>query len=280
MLFATEIAGATCNHNYEPRWKVFEKVWARIDPQKYKRAQDYNPQQSELTVEEQGTLETVVRTAKTHAARADTSTEVSTIIREAADAAIPARVSHALKTELVAAITSESNCAFGAAKEQHAIEVFTHNNHNIPVTGQNNKFYKMWVGVCPRGTRWGVGGRVDGLTDDRVVEVKNRMRRFFNRVPLYEFIQIQVYLQLTGRGEAVLVQHFNGQQQEEVVRKDQIFWDTKLVPQLQDFCSALEAFLTLSVAEHSAWLLGHAKGLRDHTRNELSVQEVEYDLDV
>lgn len=169
MLFATEIAGATCNHNYEPRWKVFEKVWARIDPQKYKRAQDYNPQQSELTVEEQGTLETVVRTAKTHAARADTSTEVSTIIREAADAAIPARVSHALKTELVAAITSESNCAFGAAKEQHAIEVFTHNNHNIPVTGQNNKFYKMWVGVCPRGTRWGVGGRVDGLTDDRAV---------------------------------------------------------------------------------------------------------------
>ena len=51
-----------------------------------------------------------------------------------------------------------------------------------------------------------VGGRIDGLNKrGRVVEVKNRMKRFFNPLPKYDIAQLQTYLQILDCQEGELV---------------------------------------------------------------------------
>lgn len=74
------------------------------------------------------------------------------------------------------------------------------------VTGRNDKFYRkqLSVGVA-------LGGRVDGLTEDRVVEVKCRQRRFFDTLPSYEKVQLYAYMFLTDMHTCDLVQQLNGE---------------------------------------------------------------------
>jgi hypothetical protein len=79
--------------------------------------------------------------------------------------------------------------------------------HDARVTGRNDHFYKADLG--PRGRPCWVGGRVDGLTPDKVVEVKCRRNRFFRFLPDYEKVQIHAYMALTKRGACDVVQQFN-----------------------------------------------------------------------
>lgn len=72
-------------------------------------------------------------------------------------------------------------------------------------------FYKAEQGVCvgPWGRLpWYVGGKIDAIDKDRtlLIEIKNRVNRLFYRVPFYEQIQVQAYLELLGLEKGVLVE--------------------------------------------------------------------------
>jgi len=71
-------------------------------------------------------------------------------------------------------------------------------------------------------TEWIICGKCDGicLEDDFIVEIKNRMHKFFDQVRDYELSQVQMYMLLTGIHEAQLVQRFNRQ-----IRVDNIMYD-------------------------------------------------------
>lgn len=72
-------------------------------------------------------------------------------------------------------------------------------------------FYKREHGVCsgPWGDLpWFVGGKIDAIDRDRtlLIEIKNRVNRLFHRVPFYEQVQVQTYLELLGLHRGVLVE--------------------------------------------------------------------------
>lgn len=51
-------------------------------------------------------------------------------------------------------------------------------------------------------------GYIDGRKDNCIVEIKNRQRRLFHKVPLYENIQCQVYMKLTGVHECIFIEQY------------------------------------------------------------------------
>lgn len=112
----------------------------------------------------------------------------------------------ALKKELVSA----ANRDFGTRKESVALDLYERETGRR-VYGGNEKCYYMTVGCrdaesvrdedCKLFT---ICGRVDGLCDTedggeaavRIVEVKNRKHRFFDRPPMYDLVQMLVYWRL------------------------------------------------------------------------------------
>lgn len=72
-------------------------------------------------------------------------------------------------------------------------------------------FYKSEQGVVegPWGRLpWYVGGKIDAIDEERtlLIEIKNRVNRLFYRVPFYEQVQVQAYLELLDLDRGVLVE--------------------------------------------------------------------------
>lgn len=112
----------------------------------------------------------------------------------------------ALRQELVSA----ANRDFGARKESVALELYEKETGRR-VYGGNERCYYLTVARPDSGVSGGrtsseerrlfsICGRVDGLCDTaegvRIVEVKNRKHRFFDRPPMYDLVQMLVYWRL------------------------------------------------------------------------------------
>jgi len=72
---------------------------------------------------------------------------------------------------------------------------------NIPVKLRNSKCYTYTK------NNWLIAGRVDGLTDDAVVETKTR-RRFWKYVPEYDLVQLRCYMKLCNKQIGILNEQF------------------------------------------------------------------------
>lgn len=148
------------------------------------------------------------------------------------------------ETQLKALAKSEVQCTFGTVKEDASraqLEV-----EEQQVVHKDNRFHTLTLGepLIVSHRLWGIGGRVDGVDEQRrVVEIKNRTRAFFTRLPEYELVQVQAYMALLDAPEAVLVQQLNGRQKKTVVARDGDMWTHEVVPALQQFMDTLDTFL-------------------------------------
>jgi len=71
-----------------------------------------------------------------------------------------------------------------------------------------------------------------------LVEIKNRTKRLFRKVPDYEYIQVQTYLQMLNLERARLVEQFNSQVLSHDIERDDEFWKNVLKC-LESFCQQL-----------------------------------------
>lgn len=68
-------------------------------------------------------------------------------------------------------------------------------------------------------------GYIDGRVEDGViVEIKNRQKRLFGKVPEYERIQVQVYLKLTGARECKFIEQYKESTKEYTITFDEDVW--------------------------------------------------------
>ena len=68
-----------------------------------------------------------------------------------------------------------------------------------------------------------IGGRHDGLMNNKIVEIKTRQRRFLG-TPLYELVQVHAYMSIYGTKEAIIVESYNGQEREHPIEFDDALW--------------------------------------------------------
>jgi len=91
----------------------------------------------------------------------------------------------------------------------------------------DRKRYSKLVEIPHSEVKYRISGHIDGVQEDarRIIEIKSRQTRFFNRVPLYEQIQCQAYLFLTGFDVCEHVESLNGALQSTVLDFEPVFWD-------------------------------------------------------
>lgn len=146
---------------------------------------------------------------------------------------------------------SSASKSRGCLQENSAIDTYE-KQHNKQVRERNSQLFKKQIRVS--GDTITVMGRVDGIIDgNEITEMKNRMRGFFAHVPLYEKVQTQTYLWLTGMSRCRLVQHFHGQTKEDIIERDEGFWNDDIVPGLTRFMGRLSILLNSSDELHESF---------------------------
>ena len=69
-----------------------------------------------------------------------------------------------------------------------------------------------------------VRGKVDGVSDDLLIETKNRTKTLFHELRDYERVQLEAYFFLTGLQKALLTEHYNDESNEIEYCHDEDFW--------------------------------------------------------
>lgn len=144
-------------------------------------------------------------------------------------------------------LKSLSNKSFGTRKEKDAITQYEEmTKKKVQRIG---KYFTTVIDISNISNRdsfpkfvWGIGGKIDGLTEDgEIIEVKNRVRDFFYEVRDYENVQIQTYLKLLNIKNGYLVESLvktKGMQPEINiinVEFDEKYWKDVVIPRVEKF---------------------------------------------
>lgn len=106
---------------------------------------------------------------------------------------------------------STINTKNGLDKEKSTIEIFE-DKKKVKVDNKNDKIYNTYINKPYNKLiihNVILNGAVDGIVDNEyIVEIKNRQKRFFDEIPIYEKIQIIVYMKLLKLYKCYHVQRF------------------------------------------------------------------------
>jgi len=87
------------------------------------------------------------------------------------------------------------------------------------------------------GRRVKIGGKIDGFVDGLVVEAKHRKNRLFGRVPVYEQVQCECYMRITGTELCTHIESYNEESNVMQLKRNDKLWD--------DILLGLETYLDL-----------------------------------
>lgn len=145
-------------------------------------------------------------------------------------------ISEKIKDELLKKTDNVINTTHGITKEDTVIEQFE-KKFNVKLD-VSQEYYKIRFK-----DNYFIGGKVDGLLKDQyIVEVKNRVRGFFNTVRDYENVQIQLYLYILDLNEAKLVECYNSKMRITVIYKNTEFIN-EILASLNIFIDNFKEFL-------------------------------------
>lgn len=146
------------------------------------------------------------------------------------------------KAELQKTATSFINTTHGTLTEDIGIKMFE-DKYNVALD-TTQVYFKKRLSVA-NGCEVYVGGKVDGLckSDGYIVEVKNRVKGFFNGVREYEKTQIQLYMWILDLNSARLVERYRDKIRVTMIERDNEYIDTILESLVLFFWAFYEKFL-------------------------------------
>ncbi|CAK4085891.1 unnamed protein product [Aphanomyces euteiches] len=176
------------------------------------------------------------------------------------------------KEDVVQALHSTLQTQFGAAQEVHAISQYESQTQTT-VEQRNIKFWTKKIGrvqSADLGYRNVlVGGRVDGVSGETVIEVKNRMRSFKDPLPTYDVMQLQTYLYLLDSKHGEIVEHLKNKKDKSRTTKiewDSTLWDEQMLPFLARFSHSLNRFMDSPANLHEMFLTQDSKKRKEMIR--------------
>jgi len=118
------------------------------------------------------------------------------------------------------------NTSRGIKSEKETFELLKENRPNGDLKRDGNRYHKAINIPCSR-LSYLLSGYIDGVETDnrRIVEIKTRQSRLFHHVPLYEQVQCQAYLFLTGLSTCEHVESFRGTHLSTTLQHDPLFWN-------------------------------------------------------
>ncbi|RHY32710.1 hypothetical protein DYB32_002317 [Aphanomyces invadans] len=277
MLFASEVSVICGANPYREISDVFLGVWKRTDKTYVKGLEDELAPMMPETVEEK--MDRVIQDEPQVQAILDAPSLSVADVQEKKKAvqahvnALP-HLTPEDKVDVVQALHSTLQTTFGAAQEIHAIEHYETETQSS-VQQRNVKFWSKQVGrVQSADKRYRnvlVGGRIDGVSGEKVIEVKNRMRDFKTPLPHYDIVQLQTYLYLLDSTHGELVEHIKAKTKDKskttTVDWDPELWNTSVLPYLARFSHSLDRFMDGPQDLHHKFLTYDTKKRKDVIRD-------------
>ena len=231
---ASDVAACAGLHSYKSTGEVLDDMWKKYSPENFKgeTRDDRNLKALESSAEAQKLLKAALQVETKNSTEVQQLVEVSVdIIQKDEKLTLPQKgmvcdhlrkmiyTNHGTKTEDVTADLDEA--------ELHKDETF----YSYPL-------------VNIEGTQYEIVGRIDRyqVKEDgtkTLVEIKNRTRGLFNKVRVYEMVQVQAYLKMTGMNEARLIEQYNDERKSYLIERDDDSWMGTIVPKLNEFCKTL-----------------------------------------
>lgn len=240
ILKASNVAAMVGRHRYKPRSEVLDELVKKYAPEKFTGKTKEDKAEEALAASD--TAREVLESALE--IKAHDSTQVQKVFKKAKDLInFDSKLNDEQKAEVIEHIKSKVYTTHGTRSEDKTSDkVQTEEGSRLI---RDDTFYRLEV--CKLDDiSYVIIGRVDRIEEkpdgSRVlVEIKNRTNRLFNSVPEYEFIQIQVYLQMLGLVHARLVEQYNNQVKSHDVDRDEETWTNEIFPELEKFCKELHS---------------------------------------
>jgi len=248
---ASEVAAAIGMNPYKQPSEVFKNLWSKWCPETFTGQTKIDEQLealSRLSVDNQR----IMAVASKHVAKdAEEATQLlanaTSIIERSSEIALEDKekiiellktqvsTGHGLRTEdiVVAKVSREENIALMRDTELYSVPIidFTQSGGE-----EEDKSGREFV----------VRGKIDRLQVDEdgdlvLVEVKSRMNRLFYEVRDYEWVQVQVYLQMLPQQikKAKLIEQYLDETNSMYIERDDDFWANEIEPALRKFCEEL-----------------------------------------
>jgi hypothetical protein len=230
---ASEIAGLINLHPYVKVSDAIERLWEKNHKRSFIEALARN-QLSSFTSEERlksiGLLEAADSVVGTGGQEVYKQ-RLENVIRQAST------------TQDRSVIRDYVHTARGTKFEKTTFEVLQMQNPSGELQS-DDKLYQQLIHVPRSNVEYLVSGYIDGieLQNHRVIEIKSRQNRLFGHVPLYEQVQCQAYLFLTGLKICEHTESFEGKIKTTTLNYEQLFWD-EVIRQLNAVVLAFSAML-------------------------------------
>jgi len=210
MVFASEAAAAVGMNRFQAPAVVLEKVWRRYEfGRPYQAALARTALEQQVEVQTLGSVEdrldTLIQQSPELKRQVQTLTDA---VKQKACSTVERSVNAKLKTHvtqfdpptrkaLVKHVRQRVRQAYGTYRETASIQTIEQQT-SAKVQHNNAKFYKTQVGVVgtPPCLTVKVGGRIDGLVNGVLREIKNRRGKFPDVLPLYDVVQVHCYMKL------------------------------------------------------------------------------------
>lgn len=235
---ASEVAACVGRHQYKTSDEVLNEMWKKNWPETF-TGQTKADKAKEILGSSAEVRKVLYESLHI---KARDSSEVQTVFEKAREAInSDLKLNAEQKTEMVEHVRSRIYTTHGTRSEDKTSEKVTVDTGVKLV--RDNSFY--YLDVCTiDGVNFSICGKIDRIEEREdgsrvLVEIKNRTNRLFNRVVEYEFIQVQVYLQMLGLVHARIVEQYNNQVKSHDVMRDEETWTNELLPGLVEFCTKL-----------------------------------------
>ena len=110
----------------------------------------------------------------------------------------------------------------GIKNEDNIIQQYS-KKHKKNITHNNSKLYKTKLFTLDNNDFY-ICGKIDGIENDELIEVKNRKNKLFSFIPEYEQIQIEIYFRLTNLKKGKLIQNYNDEQSIILIEQNDDLW--------------------------------------------------------
>ena len=237
---ASDVAACVGLHSYKSRGEVLTEMWKKNHPNNFtgETRDDRNLKALEQSEEAQQLLKAVLN----H--KPKDSDEVKEIV--------------SLSCQIIQQDEKLTKEQKGMVCEHLRKMVYTtHGTNSEDTTAdldeatlhRDDTYYTLSV-INIKGTEYQIVGRIDRyqLREDGtkvLVEIKNRTKGLFNKVRLYEMVQVQTYLQMLGLQDARLVEQFNQERKHYLIERDQKSWEENVFPKLVEFCRTLHHHMSI-----------------------------------
>uniref|UniRef100_A0AAV1THR4 Uncharacterized protein n=1 Tax=Peronospora matthiolae TaxID=2874970 RepID=A0AAV1THR4_9STRA len=256
MIFASEVPVISALNPYRTIEDVFLNVWRRTNPRQVSALQEdlamsVLPSQEEkmrTIVQDLGVAQAIEKLLQ-KASKADTIQQVAQAQAQLVQS-LPTTTPLDVKSDVVQFVTSSMHKEFGVKHESAGIQAYE-KKERVVVNDRNVKFAKRKVATHGTFTV-SVGGKIDGRADGKVIEVKNRLRKFLSPLPKYDVAQLQTYLFILGAQEGEIVEHLHAattQTKMTPVAWDGKMWHADIAPYLVKFGSALTYLMQDTVVQ-------------------------------